>query len=406
MKIIHTSDWHLGQKFISRERDEEHSLALDWLVETISKEKIDALIVAGDIFDISNPPNSAQTLYFTFLKKLHKTSCRHVVITGGNHDSPLMLNAPKELLQLLDVHVVGCVTENPEDEIIQLRNEKEEVECVVAAVPFLRDQDIRKAIPGESIQDREERTKQGIVNHFREVGKLAESKSPKDMPIIATGHLYATGAKASDKQDNIYLGNLENINAEQFPKEFDYVALGHIHRPQAVGKMEHIRYSGSLIPLSFSETKDDKVVVCVEFSGKSIKSIREIQVPLFRRLKSVETTYDKVFQRLDELHENYKDGLATWLEVTVESDTAIPNLDNELREYLTGKNIDLLRTRLQLDRKQTEDLFELKELGDLSPIDVFTKKCESAGIAPENMDELLQTFKELEVWRKEQLDAS
>ncbi|RME09699.1 MAG: exonuclease subunit SbcD, partial [Bacteroidetes bacterium] len=144
MKILHTSDWHLGQKLTGRDRDEEHRLALDWLADFIAQEKVDVLVVAGDVFDIHNPPNSARELYYRFLRKLIQSSVRHVVVIGGNHDSPNMLEAPKELLQLLGIHVVGAATGHVSDEIIELKDADGKVELVVAAVPFLRDQDLRK----------------------------------------------------------------------------------------------------------------------------------------------------------------------------------------------------------------------------------------------------------------------
>nr|MCU0347519.1 exonuclease subunit SbcD [Saprospiraceae bacterium] len=258
MKILHTSDWHLGQKFISRDREEEHRLALDWLVQTIEKEQVDLLLVAGDVFDIGSPPNYARALYFNFLKKVVRTKCRHIVITGGNHDSPQMLEAPRELLQLLDVHVVGAASEQVGDEIIVLKNEQGEPEAVVAAVPFLRDQDLRRAASSDGGQERIERIKEGILAHYVAVGEAVVTDFAKlKIPKIAMAHLCVTGAEASDKQDNIYLGNVENIRADQFPSVFGYVALGHIHRPQKIGGLKQVRYSGSLIPLSFSETKDE-----------------------------------------------------------------------------------------------------------------------------------------------------
>jgi len=107
MKILHTSDWHLGQKFLSKDRIDEHQSALDWLRQTIIEQEIDVLLVSGDIFDIGNPPSYARHLYYRFLTSLQGTYCRHVVITGGNHDSPSMLNAPKELLEILNVYVVS-----------------------------------------------------------------------------------------------------------------------------------------------------------------------------------------------------------------------------------------------------------------------------------------------------------
>ncbi len=401
MKILHTSDWHLGQKFISRDREDEHRLALDWLVQVIENEKVDLLLVSGDVFDIGNPPNYARTLYYNFLKKIIRTNCRHVVVTGGNHDSPQMLDAPKELLQLLDVHVVGGATDNPADELLVLKNGKEEPEAVVAAVPFLRDQDLRRAVSGEGGQDRVERIKEGILAHYEVVGKAADSFAKLKIPKIVMGHLCVTGAESSDKQDNIYLGNLENIRADQFPAVFDYVALGHIHRPQAIGGMKQVRYCGSLIPLSFSETKDEKSVTLLEFEKDKLAKITLLTVPVGRRLKSVEGNLEAVKEKLESLSERYKDQLAPWVEVTVETEAVIPNLNGLLHDFTKEMHLEILKLKVKNQHKPLDIQVENEDLEDLRPIDVFRKKLESAGKPPEDMEELVATFRELEEWMQE-----
>ncbi len=401
MKILHTSDWHLGQKFISRDREEEHRLALDWLAQVIENEGIELLIVAGDVFDIGNPPNYARALYYGFLKKIIRTQCRHVVVTGGNHDSPQMLDAPKELLQLLDVHVVGAATEDTTGEIIVLKNSKGEPEAVVAAVPFLRDQDLRRSASGEGGQERIERIKEGILAHYEAVGKAAEPFAKLKIPMIVTAHLCVTGAESSDKQDNIYLGNLENIRADQFPAVFGYVALGHIHRPQAISGMKQVRYCGSLIPLSFSETKDEKSVTLVEFNKDKLQTISLLTVPVGRRLKSVEGSFEEVQEKLEALNERYKDQLAPWVEVLVETDTVIPNLNGLLHDFTKDMHLEILKLKVKNQHLPLDMQVENEELEDLRPVDVFRKKCESAGRAPEDVEELVATFRELETWMSE-----
>lgn len=401
MKILHTSDWHLGQKFISRDREDEHRLALDWLVQVIENEKVDLLLVSGDVFDIGNPPNYARALYYNFLKKIIRTNCRHVVVTGGNHDSPQMLDAPKELLQLLDIHVVGAATDDPANELLVLKNGKEEPEAIVAAVPFLRDQDLRRAVSGEGGQDRVERIKEGILAHYEAVGKAADSFAKLKIPKIVMGHLCVTGAESSDKQDNIYLGNLENIRADQFPAVFDYVALGHIHRPQAIGGMKQVRYCGSLIPLSFSETKDEKSVTLLEFEKDKLATITLLTVPVGRRLKSVEGNLEAVKEKLESLSERYKDQLAPWVEVTVETEAVIPNLNGLLHDFTKEMHLEILKLKVKNQHKPLDLQVENEDLEDLRPIDVFRKKCESAGQPPENVEALVQTFRELETWMGE-----
>ncbi|MCB0599303.1 MAG: exonuclease SbcCD subunit D C-terminal domain-containing protein [Lewinellaceae bacterium] len=402
MKIIHTSDWHLGQKFLYNGREEEHQMALDWLLATIREQQADGLIVAGDVFDIGNPPNYARRMYYRFLTQLMGTSCRHVVITGGNHDSPSMLNAPRELLQALNIHVVGEASEELEDEVIEWKNEQGELMAVIAAVPFLRDRDLHFSVSGEGGMDRIQRIKEGLRRHYREIGELVGEKYKKaKVPFIATGHLYATGAEASEKQDNIYIGNKENIKAGDFPAVFDYVALGHIHRPQEVGGLSHVRYSGSLIPLSFSETRDEKSIYLLEFQGKQMKEAKSLAVPTFRRLKTIQGTLEEVEASLLRFGEKERGGLQPWVEALVETDRMIPQLDQRLHELTAEMDLELLKIRIINQYKALDAQAPAPELGELEELEVFKMRCQSYGSPPEEMEELVETFLELKEWMEE-----
>ncbi|MFK7937662.1 MAG: exonuclease SbcCD subunit D C-terminal domain-containing protein [Saprospiraceae bacterium] len=397
MKILHTSDWHLGQKFLYRSREQEHQRALEWILQIIENQQVDALIIAGDIFDIGNPPNYARTMYYQFLRKLLKTDCRHIVITGGNHDSPSMLNAPRELLSTMNIHVVGCATEDLADEIIELKNAESEVEAVVAAVPFLRDKDLRFSYAGESGEERIERLRAGLLKHFTDLGELMKQYADQDIPLLATGHLYMKGAFASDKQDNIYIGDKENISAAEFPTVFDYVALGHIHRAQTLGDFNHIRYCGSPIPLSFSETKDEKSVYLLHFNGKKLEQIETLPLPTFRRLKTISGDLDYVKTRLQKLADDYADHLPTWVEVIVETDRLIPNLDQQLYDFSKEMPLELLKIRVKRQVEAQEFQAIAKKLDDLTPLEVFQQKCVAHydGKEPAEMPELEVTFREL-----------
>jgi len=357
----------------------------------------------GDIFDIGNPPNYARRMYYQFLINLRQTSCRHVVITGGNHDSPSMLNAPKDLLQALNVNVVGEATENIADEIIELRDQEGNIEAVVAAVPFLRDKDIRLSVAGESSLERVDRIKEGLRNHYTLAGQAVEQYQDLNVPIIATGHLYAKGAEAGDRQDNIYLGNRENIEAREFPAVFDYVALGHLHRAQIVGQDYRVQYSGSLIPLSFSEIEDRKVVKVIDFEKRKMRAgVKDIPVKECRKIRKLSGSLEKVQKQLDQLAKEIKPGdLTAWVELLIESDKVIPNLDALLKDYAKDFPIDILKTRSNRDHFSLEEQIVEADLDELSPFEVFTKKCNSGGEEPEELEELQMTFKELHSWMLE-----
>jgi exonuclease SbcD len=402
MRFLHTSDWHLGQKFLSSDRYDEHREMLDWLLRIIEEQAIDVLLVAGDIFDIGSPPNKAQELYYEFLARLQSTSCKHVVITGGNHDSPSLLNASRTVLQFLNIQVVGALDGRLEDCILALPDEAGNTAAVVAAVPFLRDRDLRMASSGETSLERIDQIRSGIRNTYQQAGALAEALAGPETPVLAMGHLYAAGSEASDKQDNIYLGDTINIKAAEFPAVFDYVALGHIHRPQAIGGLKHIRYCGSPLPLSFSEILDDKKVVLIEFSGKTPR-IKEIPAPLFRRLKTVSGSIEEVKQRLQALEERHRnDPRRVWVEVLIETDTVLPGIEQDLYDWVKGFHMDLLKIRIlhgNTTRAQTKPPVDLD---DLQPREVFERRCLTTGSPPEDYEELLQSFLELENWLEEQ----
>ncbi len=402
MKILHTADWHLGQRFLFNDREEEHQLALDWLLDTINREAVEVLIVAGDIFDINNPPNYARAQYYTFLTRLLHTNCRHIVIIGGNHDSPSMLNAPKALLSALNIHVIGAVAADLTEDLLCLKNQEDELELVVAAVPFLRYRDMEVSVAGEGGHERIARIQAGLIKHYQHMAEVATPYRAKNVPIIATGHLYATGATAAEKQDNIYIGNIENISAEDFPSLFDYIALGHIHRPQIVGGLNHIRYSGSILPLSFSETQDTKSVYLLETDGADIKKISTKELPVFRRLKTIAGSLQKVKEDLRRFAGKERDGLRPWVEVIVETDQVIPQLDQELKAFTADMGLDILKVKLKRNYQPIAVQYEdSPDLSDLDALEVFTKKCESFGSPPDELEELLNTFKELQNWMKE-----
>ena len=176
MRVLHTSDWHLGRTLYGRKRHEEFEVFLGWLAETIRQNEIDILLVAGDVFDTGTPGTRAQELYYRFLCRVAASSCRHVVVVAGNHDSPSFLDAPKELLKALNVHVAGSAAPRPEDEVLVLRNEQDNPELIVCAVPYLRDRDIRTAEAGESPEDKERKLVEGIRAHYAAVAASAEEK--------------------------------------------------------------------------------------------------------------------------------------------------------------------------------------------------------------------------------------
>ena len=396
MRVLHTSDWHIGRTLYGRKRYEEFEAFLTWLAEKIQQNEIDALLVAGDVFDTSAPSNRAQELYYRFLCRVAASSCRHVVVVAGNHDSPSFLNAPKELLKALDVHVVGSSTDSPEDEVLVLRNEQDAPELIVCAVPYLRDRDIRVAEAGESVEDKERKLIDGIRTHYAAIAALAEQKREElgvDIPIVAMGHLFTAGGQTVDGDGvrELYVGSLAHVTAGIFPACFNYLALGHLHVPQKVNGSETIRYSGSPLPMGFGEAKQQKSVCQVEFHSTAA-SVQLIDVPIFQKLERVKGGWDGISNRILELSARDSQG---WLEVIYEGDEVIGDLRERLEAAISGTQMEILRIKNnRIIARVLGQIHEEETLDDLNVNDVF-ERCLAVHEVPEDQrPELLRAYQE------------
>ena len=396
MKVLHTSDWHIGRTLYGRKRYEEFEAFLNWLAGTIQQNEVNALLVAGDVFDTSSPSNRAQELYYRFLCRVSTSTCRHVVVVAGNHDSPSFLNAPRELLKALNVYVVGDASSNPEDEVFVLHNEQGVPELIVCAVPYLRDRNIRVAEAGESIEDKERKLIDGIRTHYAAVAALAEHKREElgaDIPIVATGHLFTAGGQTVDGDGvrELYVGSMAHVTAGVFPACFNYLALGHLHVPQKVNGSETMRYSGSPLPMGFSEAKQKKSVCQVEFHGKSA-SVELIDVPVFQRLERIKGDVDDISNRILELSAANSQW---WLEVVYDGAGVVGDLRERLEEAVSGTQMEILRTKNNriIDRVLGQT-HEEETLDDLNVNDVF-ERCLAVHDVPEDKrPELLRTYSE------------
>lgn len=395
MKILHTSDWHIGRTLYGRKRYEEFEAFLDWLAETMRDNEIDALLVAGDVFDTSAPSNRAQELYYRFLCRVAASSCRHVVVVAGNHDSPSFLDAPKELLKVLDVHVVGSASD-PRDEVLVLRDAQGAPELIVCAVPYLRDRDIRLSEAGESVEDKERKLIEGIRSHYATVAELAEQKRRTlgaGIPVVAMGHLFTAGGQtaAGDGVRELYVGSLARVTAEIFPESFDYVALGHLHVPQRVNGSETVRYSGSPLPMGFGEARQRKSLCLVEFLGAA-PSVRLLDVPVFRRLERVEGDWNSILSRFLELSLT---GARCWLEVAYEGCDVVGDLRERVEAALSGTQLEILRIKNnRIIDCVLGRIHEEETLDDLNVDDVFERCLAVHEVPEEQRPELLRTYRE------------
>ncbi|MCP4442867.1 MAG: exonuclease subunit SbcD [Aureispira sp.] len=403
MKVLHTADWHLGQKFFHRDRKEEHQKALNWLVQLIKDEKIELLILAGDVFDTDSPPNYARKLYYDFLKKLVGSCCRNIVVVAGNHDSPNMLDAAKELFKLLNVHVVGHITKEREEQLVPIYDEDGELQTMVGAVPYLRDRDIRKSVAGETLEQRVENLRNGIQQHYEEMLEVLQPYKDQNIPIIVTGHLFVAGGERGERQNTIHIGSLDVIDASSFPPTFDYVALGHLHRSQKVDNQDRIRYSGALIPLDFSEINFDQMVNIVEFDGQNLHKVRSVRVPLTRKLRYYKGDLDYVKSKLSNLAGEVE--LPTWLKIEIETAHYSPGLLDDLEEIIANKPAEIFVLNQRAVNQTVAPIEEeanIQTLSDISELEVFKRCINTRGqVEATEMQGLENTFKELLTWMEE-----
>ncbi len=396
MKILHTSDWHIGRTLYGRKRYEEFEQFLDWLIGCIETEGVEVLLVAGDVFDNGTPSNRALELYYRFLCRVADAGCRHVVVTAGNHDSPSLLNAPKEVLRFLNVHVVGCMAEAAEDELVVLHDTNGKPELIVCAVPYLRDRDIRRAEAGETFEDKGRKLVEGISDHYREVGETAVARRDElggELPIVAMGHLFTSGGQTveGDGVRELYVGNLGQVRADIFPDCFDYLALGHLHSAQKVSGSELRRYSGAPIPMSFGEAGQRKIVLGLNVDVNGV-SVQEIPVPCFQSLATVRGDWQHINERVAELK---MAASPVWLEVIYEGNEVIGDLQERLRELIDGTSLEILRTKnMRLVERTLSRMATEETLDDLTVDDVFARCLAAHEVPEEQQGELVASFRE------------
>lgn len=386
MRIIHTSDWHLGQHFYGKSRASEHQQFLNWLIEQSISQDIDAIIVAGDIFDTGTPPSYAREMYFDFIAKLQKTNCQLVVL-AGNHDSVAMLSESKQLVQQLSTRVISTVSDNIAEQVFILNSLKTKQQAVICAIPFIRPRDIVKSYAGQSATEKQQSLQQAIAKHYQHLFDHAQGMSKQHdstssrLPIIATGHLTTIGASTSDSVRDIYIGTLEAFSASEFPPA-DYIALGHIHRPQKVTKSEHIRYSGSPIALSFDEVKWQKNIVIVEFKQGELAQVELCNVPCFQPLAMVKTSIENLAEDINKVVEEQQQ-LASklsekiWLDIEIESAEYLQDLTQRIEQLTDSLPVEVLLVRRSKQARAKMPINEKKiTLNELSVQDVFDARIE------------------------------
>jgi exonuclease SbcD len=329
---------------------------------------------------------------------------RHVVVTAGNHDSPSFLNASRELLKFLNIHVVGCASESPENELIMIAGPDDEPRLIVCAIPYLRDRDIRTAEAGESVADKERKIIEGIRAHYRMVYDAALEKRSllkNPVPIVAMGHLFTAGGQTVDGDGvrELYIGSILQVGTDVFPEHIDYLALGHLHIPQSVGGSDFIRYSGSPLPIGFGEAQQQKSVVLVDFS-KNAPTVTTVPVPGFQEIKTLRGDWPAIARDIEDLKSG---GSSAWLEIIYEGDEIAGDLRERLDEAIEETGIEILRVRNNRVLERALSVIDTEEtLDDLDVTDVFKRCLESHEVSDDQRPELLSAYQEIITFLNEQ----
>lgn len=377
LKIVHTADWHLGQLFFGYDRDTEHAAFLAWLVEYIRAEQPDAILVAGDVFDTVNPSAIATRRYYQFLADARAAAVdMQVVIVAGNHDAGARLEAPQDLLNTLNINVIGTVHRDVNGEInldrfiIPVKNSHGEVEALVLAIPFLRPSDV------PSIGQDADPYQEGIRELYRVVTERACQLRDELYPgalILGMGHLHLLGAdECRDSERRLVIGGVEALNASSFPQEIAYVALGHLHKAQQF-RDGTIRYSGSPIPLSFSEIHYQHQILQLKVEKEQPVEVTPVVVPLTKQLICVpERGYaplDDILLQIGELRfdETIGEEHFPFLEVRVLEDKPDPTRRRKLEQAVEGKPVRLASIKVEYpDRDRDTN----KEESQSAPLDL------------------------------------
>ena len=392
MRILHTSDWHLGAHSHAHSRADDHDRFFAWLVGELKAREIDVLVVAGDIFDHLQPSAEALRRYYGFLAQVSQSGIAQMLVVGGNHDSASRLDAPTAVLEALRVNVVGGIFGHDdalERCVIPLKDRTGVVAAVALGVPYVHEfrLGVRTTDPDAAA------VRQAFTERFgrlyRELADRAQATYP-GLPIIATGHLTMGAAKSEDYPQQIHqVGAIDALPNSILDPRIQYTALGHIHRSYPVGQQRRAWYSGTPIAFSLPEGRSTRRVLQVDLAtepdGHAV--VTAVNVPVFRALRALQGTPDELLASMVEL--TWAEPLPPLLYCTAVTELLSDDLAGKLRDALHERfapaPVPLLAELRQAHpglATQQEDV-ETPETGlrDLGPVEVFDKLCDARAIS-------------------------
>ena len=399
MRFIHTADWHLGNSMHDIDRQEETKQFLAWLKDRIVRFGAQSLVISGDIFDTAVPPLEARRMYFQFLASLLDTDCKNVVIIGGNHDSGALLDAPRDLLEALNIQMAGSLGERSVEELVkELTDASGNVVGISAAVPYVREPELRRFKPESGDADFAQSTYSGL---YSAVYEAAESlRAGRDIPIVATGHLYASKLEGRPENDEgkdakghgmrDIVGNLGTIPVSVFPEGFDYVALGHIHYTTMVAQNPKVRYSGSPFVLGFDEAKIPHHILEIDLEKGEEPVVMKIETPQYFKFVRVSGSIENIIMQLNQL-KNAPADKPTKVEVVFDYTPGV-NINEALASVLEGAPFEVVSKKANRTDALTADSFSddtLDSVDELPDEEIFKLLVMSKSGAKE-MDESLK----------------
>jgi len=388
MRLLHTSDWHLGQTLHNYERTYEHQCFLDWLLDSIVAEQADALLIAGDIFDTANPSAGAQKQLYRFLQQARARAPQlDIVVIAGNHDSPGRLEAPGPLLEAHGTSVIGHIVRNGDGEIdlerhlVPLHGRDGSVQAWCLAVPFLRPGDVPRLALADGEAAPADPYLAGIALLYQQTFALAAARRQDGQAIVAMGHCHMVDGTASlESERRIVIGGTEALPAAMFDPAIAYAALGHLHLAQRVGQKEHLRYCGSPLPLSFAEVGYQHQILRIDLEGGVAASVTPLMVPRAVQLLRVPAKPAPLDEALAALAALELPELPLHqqplLEVRVLLDAPEPGLRGRIEAALEGKPVRLAKiepTRKHDGSGAEQAAMSLDQLAQLQPDDIFRR---------------------------------
>ncbi len=380
MKVLHTSDLHIGKQLLKLRLTDIHKEFFKFLIKTIKDNDVDVLLISGDIFDNRTPSPTSQAIFYNFLTDLmESTSIKDVVIISGNHDSKQVVSLVAPILSKFSVHIV--TSSNIDDELIILKDENKNPYAQILAVPYLSDTDLRSNFDNKDISELENEIEAELTAHFSKCENAINEKFDKNLPIIGMAHLFSSGGSTNiDKGDGVrelYVGKLNTLPSKAFPPSLDYLALGHIHKPQIINKDERLTYCGSPIQLGFGE-RSNKGVVLLDFDKKEFKKTIIKTPPFISLFQAKGNSYEEIIKTI----ENFELSLGlsdedkiTYLEIIYTGKKIDPQLPSKINEFLStlDRKYEILSMKIENKTLVLNNTKEVKALSMLSPKEIFNE---------------------------------